>query len=279
MPKLQVNGIDVNYEEAGSGEPLVLVHNLIANIHSYDFNVPVFSKYFRTIRYDLRGHGLSSRADSLDAKPYYAIDNLVEDLHGVLQALKVESCYLLGQAYWGVNIISSFYAKYPQMVKALMPVSWYPSVTRTQQLPDQISKGFERLHAKARTEGMMAVFEERKQTMTFWTQKTVSTPVIMSTFQEMYRQCHPGAFLSTPEISAERGQEIKAQLNKGKPPLLQIVGFDDTNPADVVKGMKEVYPGATAVLLPDAGHYPAIENPEDFNAAVLNFIAGVKAYK
>ncbi|HXG36470.1 MAG TPA: alpha/beta fold hydrolase, partial [Dehalococcoidia bacterium] len=112
MPTLQVNGIEVNYTQEGQGDPLVLVHNLIASSRAYDFNAPVFAKYFRTIRYDLRGHGLSSRTESWDEKNYYTFDNLAEDLYQLLKALNVDSCYLLGQAYWGVGIITSFYARH-----------------------------------------------------------------------------------------------------------------------------------------------------------------------
>jgi pimeloyl-ACP methyl ester carboxylesterase len=65
MPTARLNGIDIPYEVTGNGlETLVLVHNVIANLSGYDDNAPVFGKHFRTIRFELRGHGASSKVAS-----------------------------------------------------------------------------------------------------------------------------------------------------------------------------------------------------------------------
>ena len=100
MPVARVNGIDLNYVVEGEGEPLVLVYNLIASLHAYDFNAPVFVKHFRTIRYDLRGHGRSSKPEGEAA---YTFDALVNDLHGLLEHLNVERFHLVGQAIFEVS--------------------------------------------------------------------------------------------------------------------------------------------------------------------------------
>ena len=280
MPTVRVNEIEVNYLDSGQGDALVLVHNLISSIHGYDFNIPAFSKHFRTIAYDQRGHGLSSKPES-----GYTFDTMSEDLYQLLTALKLDSCYLLGTAALGIGVMLTFFMKHPEMVKALIPVSGalIPSQpTREGQRAGGDSTratGFQRLQEVAREGGMVAVLEERKKTMTFWTDRILNNPEIWSRFELMYHQTAVAAFLALPErFTEERWQKIKDQLHRHEIPVMQLVGGEHADPMGLIRNMKSVSPRLHGVILPDAGHYPAIENPDDFNMAVLNFLAGVRAY-
>jgi pimeloyl-ACP methyl ester carboxylesterase len=283
MPIARVNDIDIYYEEAGQGETLVLVHNVIANVHSYDYNFEVFAKNFRTIRFDLRGHGRSSRVQNeAEAADYYTFENTSEDLYQLLKLLGVESCYLLGQAYWGVSTICTFYGQHPDMVKALIPVSSELFATPDGKglfdvLSEELRAGFIKLHEVARNEGMEAVFEARKQTRTFWGDKVLKSPDIMALFKEMYRETSPITFLNFPLIRPAQKQLIIDAINITQVPMLMLMGAQDPEPEKNIAAMKADYAKCHGVILPDCGHYIALENPDDFNRAVLNFIAGLSA--
>lgn len=285
MPMVHVNGIDINYEEAGQGETLVLVHNVIANLHGYDYNFAEFAKHFRTIRFDLRGHGKSTKTDSEAKAPgFYTYENTAEDVYQLLRALRVDSCYLLGQAYWGVSTTANFCADHPEMVKAWIPVSCQIMETPDGQgffdgdnLSDDLKQGFRRLFEVARTQGMAAVFEERKKTKTFWGPKVFNTPHILELFRQMYATTSPITFLNFPFIRPARKKQITEVLNARQIPTLLLMGSHDPDPDAIIAIMKQDYPNAHALIVPDCGHYVAIENPSDFNRAVLNFIAGVRA--
>ncbi len=283
MPIAKVNGIEIFYEEAGTGEPLVLVHNVIANLHSYDFNFPVFAKHFRTIRFDLRGHGRSSKALTQDAAPaYYTYENTAEDLYQLLTYLGVESCYLLGQAYWGVSTIGTFYARHPEMVKAIIPVSCELLATPDGHslfdgLSEELKAGFIKLHDVARKDGMDAVFEARKQTRTFWGEKVLNSPHIMALFKQMYHETSPITFLNFPLMRPADKQRIVDALNTHQIPMMMLMGEQDPAPGKNIAAMKSDYPNCHGLILPDCGHYIALENPADFNRAVLNFIATVSS--
>ena len=58
-------------------------------------------------------------------------------------------------------------------------------------------------------------------------------------------------------------------------PSVRLKSVLAERPVDLLKLDVE---GAEFEILADCGHYPAIENPQDFNAAVLNFLAGASAY-
>ena len=61
MPRAEVNGIQMNYEVAGDGPPLVLIHAWPTDHAVWQLQVPVFSQYYRTIAIDLRGCGQSDK--------------------------------------------------------------------------------------------------------------------------------------------------------------------------------------------------------------------------
>lgn len=283
MPVAHINGISINYVESGEGEALVLVHNLISSLHGYDLNMPAFAKHYRTIAYDCRGHGESSKPASTSD---YTFDKMAEDLYQLLKSLNVQSAYFLGQAAIGIGQIFTFFLHHPEMVKGLIAVSFGALATgvdpaRQRQTADMPrgSGGLDRLKRIAEAQGMMAALEERKKTLTLWTPEILDNPEIMRRFEVMYRQAAVPAFVALPErITEERRTEIAAQLQKHPVPVFQVAGADDVNPIEGLAGLRAISPRYHAVILPACGHYIAIENPDDFNAAVLNFLAGVRTY-
>lgn len=57
MPRIKTNDIDTYYEINGKGQPLILIHATSSNTESWKPTVEYFSKYYKVITYDLRGHG------------------------------------------------------------------------------------------------------------------------------------------------------------------------------------------------------------------------------
>ncbi len=142
----------------------------------------------------------------------------------------------------------------------------------------QMRAGFERLHAVARSEGMLAVFEARKQTRTFWGDRLMASPAILERFRQMYATTSPLTFLNFPLMRPAAKQAITDALKAHRIPTFVLMGVQDPHPEEMIAHWKTDYPDCHAMLLPDCGHYVAIENPADFNRAVLNFLAGVRAY-
>ena len=81
MPTADVNGIKLYYEDHGRGYPLVFLHGFAGTTQAWKPQVPVFSKNYRFIIYDARGHGQSQSPSSPDQ---YSADIVVEDLYQLL---------------------------------------------------------------------------------------------------------------------------------------------------------------------------------------------------
>ena len=83
-----VNSIEVNYEDVGHGETLVLLHGLGSTIKDWDFQIPVLSEKFRLIIPDFRGHGKSGINND-----DFGVEFLTEDIFQLLHKLEIDKAY------------------------------------------------------------------------------------------------------------------------------------------------------------------------------------------
>ena len=282
MPVIKLNGIDVNYIDEGSGPPLLLIHNLTSNIAGFANNIPELAKRYRVIAPDLRGHGYTTHCESYDDAPvFYTFDNIVEDITQLLAALKIDKFLLFGQAYWGVSVACSLFNRFPERVRGMIVAATSmipcdPGEKPYEKLGEEGKKNFLRMHEQARHEGMMAVYQDRIRSGQFWSEKVRGSPEILKEFAEAHRLTSPVAFVQIPFFSHQRRAEVSVKLEQLQLPLMLLLGEQDSHNAASIKKMREDYSQTQVVILPDCGHYPTIENPHDFNSALLNFYAGAE---
>ena len=90
MILVKINGIDLNIDIKGNGKPLLLIHVLGGNHNQLETIATPLSKYFKTITFDIRGHGQS-------AKPAeYTLQDHINDVLGIMDFYNIEKTYLLG---------------------------------------------------------------------------------------------------------------------------------------------------------------------------------------
>ena len=95
------DGAYIYYEVEGEGRPIVLVHGWSCSGRFYARNVEGLKDRFKVVTLDLRGHGRSSKGTD-----GYTIDRLAQDVHEVIEALKLESVFLLGWSMGGPTVLS-----------------------------------------------------------------------------------------------------------------------------------------------------------------------------
>ena len=280
MPMLRLNGIDVHYLDEGQGEVLLLIHNLTSNVAGFAHNIPALAKHYRVIAPDLRGHGLTTHCEDEETAPdFYTFDQITEDITQLLAALNVDRFWLFGQAYWGVSTALSLFNRFPERVRGIVVaatgmIPTDPGEKPYEKLGEAGKRNFLRMHQQAREQGMMAVYEDRKQSGQFWSQKVLGSPAILAEFAEAHRLTSPVAFVQIPHFSHQRRAEVSARLEAAQLPLLLLLGEQDSHNPASIKAMRGDYSRTQVVILPDCGHYPTIENAHDFNHALLNFYAG-----
>lgn len=121
MPRIRVNDIELHYEDAGDGVPLVLVHGLGTGSADWAFVMPALTRRHRVIAPCLRGFGESERPPGP-----YSIPLLADDLRALLDALGVGRCHVCGVSMGGA-VALQFAVDHPERVKSLTVINSQPS--------------------------------------------------------------------------------------------------------------------------------------------------------
>ena len=257
-----VDGGVLYYETMGRGEPLVLIHGGMVDRRMWDGQVKAFAKRYRVILYDVRGHGLSSGA----MQPYRD----QEDLRQLLEHLHIKRAHVMGLSLGG-RIAIDFAVEHPKMVRCLIPVA--PGLSGYNFLgPDQKENQQRLGEALAKGDDEQA----REYMQRSWTDGPKRTPdqvdpKVRAAVREMLRF----------NMAAGRGMGYSLQasppairrLGDIRAPTLAIVG--DIDMSDILKIVDKVceeVPEAKRVMIEGAAHMVNMENPEEFNRAVLEFL-------
>ena len=106
--------IKLHYQEKGEGEPFILLHGNGEDSSYFAHQMDYFSRNYRVVVVDTRGHGQSPRGTAP-----FTIAQFAEDLHDFMDELDISKAVILGFSD-GANIAMKFVLKYPERVKALI---------------------------------------------------------------------------------------------------------------------------------------------------------------
>jgi 3-oxoadipate enol-lactonase len=259
--KVKANGIDINYEIEGSGPWLTMSHSLACNLHMWDPQMAVLTKKFKVLRYDTRGHGQSSAPAG-----EYTLDQLADDVKGLLDALKIKQTHWAGLSMGGM-IGQTFALKYPGVFQSMVLAD-----TTSRRPPDAAKMWGERIQ-NAQQKGMDALVEG---TLGRW-------------FTEPYRNAHRDVMArigndirNTPVAGfvgcchAISRIDLTDRLKEIKCPTLVIVGKEDMGtPVAAAQAIHDNLPGSLLKIITSAAHLSNIEQAESFNTLALGFLGRV----
>jgi len=252
----------IYYEVAGKGEPVVLLHGGLLDSRMWDAQWAPFAARFRVIRFDARGFGGSA----LTAAAFSNYD----DLAGLLDYLGIERVHLVGLSLGGQTAIN-FALTYPQRVRSLVLVG--PGLSGF-ELPgdDGAERWWERVNA--------ALTGDLAKATELWLADPYMAPAMEQ--PELARRLRRIAdenrhvWLANPILdrtpvppAADRVAEIRA------PTLLVLGGRDLPVIKAIVELLQGKVAGAKRLDIPGAGHMVPMEKPAEFNAPVIEFLAGV----
>jgi len=113
MPHADVDGLRINYEVQGDGEPLLLIPYLAADHACYAFQFPAYTEHFSCVSVDLIGSGESHKP----AGPY-STDTYADQLSGFLGAIGIERAHVAGVSL-GAAVAMHLAARHPERVRSL----------------------------------------------------------------------------------------------------------------------------------------------------------------
>jgi 3-oxoadipate enol-lactonase len=257
MPTIQVNQINLYYEEHGSGPPLVFIHGLGSSTRDWENQVSEFSTSYRVITFDLRGHGRSDKPGGP-----YTIPMMAADLEGLLQALHTPLANLVGISLGGA-VAFQFALDYPSRVKTITIVNSGPSLGGT---PEQAQQEIERRVGIVQQLGMRAMGEALSSTL-FPKPEQIA---LRETFVARWAENDPQAYIEATRSML--GWNVMDRLEAITCPTLILSADQDYSPVAAKEAYASLMPNARLVVIPDAHHATPLEQPEKFNAALMDFL-------
>src|SRR5690242_10606732 len=122
MPVAEVDGLTINYDVQGVGEPLLLIPYTSADHACYAFQLPAYTEHFSCIAVDLPGTGESDKP----AGPYSSV-GYADQIAGFLAAIGVEKAHVAGMSL-GAAVAMHLAARHPGRVRSLsLHSAWHAS--------------------------------------------------------------------------------------------------------------------------------------------------------
>lgn len=251
------DGAQIHVEAAeDSGKPSLLFSNSLGtNLHMWDAQMDTFGDVFRVVRYDSRGHGRSDAPEE-----FYSIERLGRDALAILDALGIERTYYCGLSKGGM-VGQWLGVNAPDRVERMALCNTAAHIP----LPDLWNQRIE----VASNQGMAALADG----------------IIERWFTKEFREGNPteiervGAMvLSTPGVgyaaccAAIRDMDQRDAITAITVPTLVVAGEKDpATPPERGREIHQLIAGSELALL-DAAHLSNIEQTDEFNRVVLDFL-------
>jgi pimeloyl-ACP methyl ester carboxylesterase len=259
METVEVDGLRVAYERAGTGPPLVLLHGYVGDgPTTWRRQLDELSDEFTVVAWDAPGAG-----GSTDPPESFGMAGYADCLAGFVDRLGLDRPHVAGLSFGGAL--------------ALELAHRHPAAPRTLVLASAYAGWGGSLPADVTAQRLQQAFvlaelspEAFVQTLlpTMFSEGTPPEPV--AAFGASMLAFHPAGFRAMARASAE---DLRDVLPLVRVPTLLVYGDRDVRaPLPVARHLAASIPGSMLVVLPDAGHVCNIEAPAAFNQAVRSFL-------
>jgi pimeloyl-ACP methyl ester carboxylesterase len=265
------DGIRLHVEEAGSGVPVLFVHEFAGDHRSWEPQVRHLSRMHRCITFASRGYLPSDVPENPDA---YSQDLARSDVTAILDALGIERAHIVGHSM-GAYTALHMGIHHPDRCLSISALGcgWGSKPEDREeafQACERIAEMFER-EPIAEAAAKYARFPMR-------TTFEAKDPRGFAEFEAMLAQhSSTGAALTMRNLQQKRPTlwDMKAQLETFRLPLLVLVGDEDHPCLDGSLFLKRTVPQAALVVVPRSGHTITLEEPNAVNSALYELFSAV----
>ncbi len=272
MPKVNANGIQINYLERGEGEPLVLIMGLGADGPVWEAHVAEFEKHFRCIMPDNRGVGQSDAPAGS-----YSSETMADDIAALMDTLGIEKAHVAGISMGGI-IAQQLSIRHPQKVQSqILIATWAKFDSYSSDVYNNLKKARKAMK-----------FEDFMELLFLW----IFTPAHYNKNLEELRNNMKNAggyeFLQSQQgfdgqADACINHDTTKLLNKITQPTLVTAGTADIFvPYRFSKFLHDNIANSEMVDFEGWGHTHHWEDLEKFNSTCVEFLkrhGGIKKYE
>ena len=261
------DGVRIYYEEHGHGEPILLAYGIGGNAGMWEPNIEDLSAGHRLILWEPRGH---ARSDSPEDPQQVTFAHWVWDLHDLMDHLGLERAVVGGLSLGG-GIATRFTLAHPERVRALividsssasgLPLGVDNIVMRAKSIEVTLAGGMDAM-AKFAIESNPNVAGRLK-----------IDPSARKEVFDYYRMLTPIGYANALRALLQMDY-ITDRLDQITVPTLLVCGNEDPSLGPMREIQRRVTHAKFALLAP-AGHFANRDQPEAFNRAVVEFLAGL----
>lgn len=261
------------YEETGSGQPIVFVHEFAGDHRSWEPQLRHFGQRYRCIAYAARGYPPSDVPESPDR---YSQNRATDDIAAILDALKIDKAHIVGLSMGGFATLH-FGFRHPKRAKSLVVAGVGYGAEKDQQGK---FRGEVEAVAQALREQGMAKFAEKYAYGPTRVQFENKDPRGFAEFkQQLGEHSALGSANTQLGVQGQRPSlyDLVEDMRKLTIPTLVLTGDEDWPCLAPSVLMKREIPSAALSVMPNCGHTINIEDPDQFNRLVGDFIVQVES--
>ena len=272
MPLIQAEGAKLYYEEAGSGDPIIFVHEFADDLRSWEPQMRYFSRRYRCISYNARGYPPSEVPSDPEL---YSQDLAADDIAAIMRGLDIDKAHVVGCSM-GAFATLHFGLRYGHMARSLVVLGC--GYGAKQDGRETFNSEVADLAASFLEKGMVEV----------------GTPYSLGPTRVQFQNKDPRGFADFQERflghSAEGTGRTMAGVQARRPslyaledvlkalevPTLLVIGDEEEPCLEANLYLKRTIRSSGLVIMPRTGHAANLEEPAAFNQAVAEFIATVE---
>lgn len=266
MPVKEINGVQIHYQEFGSGhETIVFAHSLLLNNQIFEAQIAALQDSFRCIVFDFRGHGQSEITES-----GYEMDSITDDVSTLIKALVSGPCHFVGVSMGGF-VGMRLAIRDPELIKSLTLIGTTADPEPAENIPR-----YRRLNFVARWFGL-SLIANRIMTILFGQKFMVDQERIGQNNRWHHIIVQNNRAGVTRAVNAVIYREgVYDQLDQIAVPTLIMVGDMDTATVpERSERIQKKISNAHLQIISGAGHTATVEEPEQVNAALREFLSKI----
>jgi 3-oxoadipate enol-lactonase len=261
--KASLDGTELEYDERGRGEPLLLLHAFPLARFMWDAQLDALAASQRVIAFDARGFGLSPLGEGP-----LTMERIADDAAALLDTLGIERAVVGGCSMGGYAALA-FARRHPGRLRAL-----YLQDTRAGADSEEARQGRAALAERVLREGAGVAVEAFLPKLLGETTKR-DQPALATSLRERILATAPQAIANALHGLAARADSRPTLAGIGVPTLVVVGSEDVLTPPSESEAMTAAIPGARLEVVPRAGHLANLEQPAAVSAALRTFLASL----
>ncbi|HNI44305.1 MAG: alpha/beta hydrolase [Chitinophagales bacterium] len=264
-----IDGMLVHYRDEGRGFPILMVHGAFSSLHTFDGWAKHLKQYYRVIRLDLPGFGLTGP----NPENNYSIPNHIRIVNILLNRLGVHACNVIGSSLGGW-LSWEFALRYPERVQKMVLIDSAGFLDQ-KTIPVPFRMARTPFADKVVKYVIQKPILEQFLRQVYFDQSKI-TPSLIDRYYDLFtREGNPEAFL---KLVNDKHKDNTRHLKQIETPTLVMWGTEDRwVPVEYAYKFKQELPNAKLVLYKNVGHIPMEEVPSITIKETANFLTHPEA--